>query len=273
MTGMSELHLTVIRQRLLRRDKLEIETRDPKIPFRETIQQKADGSYRHKKQSGGRGQFGEVHIRMFPFPRGTDPEEFCVKSRFPSIKKWHHDEAHNFVWVDSIVGGVIPGNFMPAIEKGFKERLDGGVIAGYLVQDLGVEVHFGKFHPVDSSEAAFKTAARMAFRQVFEQAKPCLLEPLVQIGITVPEANVGDVYSDMSSRGGRVQGSDAAGGGMQTVNAEVPLREVTTYARTLSSMTGGQGSYSMEFSHYEVMPPNIQQEIMAKSKVHDEEED
>jgi elongation factor G len=273
MTGMSELHLTVIRQRLLRRDKLEIETKEPKIPFRETIQQKADGSYRHKKQSGGRGQFGEVHIRMFPFPRGTDPEEFCVKSRFPSIKKWHHDEAHNFVWVDSVVGGVIPGNFMPAIEKGFKERLDGGVIAGYLVQDLGIEVHFGKFHPVDSSEAAFRTAARMAFRQVFEQAKPCLLEPVVTIGITVPEANVGDVYSDMSARGGRVQGSDAAGGGMQTVNAEVPLREVTTYARTLSSMTGGQGSYSMEFSHYEAMPPNVQQEIMAKSKVHDEEED
>jgi elongation factor G len=162
---------------------------------------------------------------------------------------------------------------MPAIEKGFKERLDGGVIAGYLVQDLGIEVHFGKFHPVDSSEAAFRTAARMAFRQVFEQAKPCLLEPVVTIGITVPEANVGDVYSDMSARGGRVQGSDAAGGGMQTVNAEVPLREVTTYARTLSSMTGGQGSYSMEFSHYEAMPPNVQQEIMAKSKVHDEEED
>lgn len=273
MTGMSELHLTVIQQRLLRRDKLEIETKEPKIPFRETIQQKAEGSYRHKKQSGGRGQFGEVHIRMFPFPRGTDPEEFCVKSRFPSIKAWHHDEAHNFVWVDSVVGGTIPGNFMPAIEKGFKERLEGGVIAGYMVQDLGIEVHFGKFHPVDSSEAAFKTAARMAFREVFEQAKPCLLEPVVRIAVTVPEASVGDVYSDMSTRGGRVQGSEAAGGGMQTVNAEVPLREVSTYARTLSSMTGGQGSYSMEFSHYEAMPANIQQEIMAKSKVEDEEED
>jgi elongation factor G len=273
MTGMSELHLTVIRQRLARRDKLEIDTHEPKISYRETIQTSAEGSYRHKKQSGGRGQFGEVHIRMRPLPRGTDLDEFCTKVNFPSMKTHHYDEKHNFLWVDSVVGGVIPGNFMPAIEKGFKERLDGGVIAGQMVQDLCVEVHYGKHHPVDSSEAAFKTAGRMAFRQVFEQARPCLLEPIVKIAITVPESNVGDVYSDMSSRGGRVQGADTAGGGMQTVNAEIPLREVMTYARTLSSMTGGQGSYHMEFSHYDVMPGNIQQEVMAKFKGHDEEDE
>lgn len=273
MTGMSELHLAIIRQRLSHRDKLEIETKEPKIPFRETIQAPAEGSYRHKKQSGGRGQFGEVHIRMRPLPRGTNLDEFCTKANFPSMKEHHYDEKHNFLWVDSVVGGVIPGNFMPAIEKGFKERLDGGVIAGYMVQDLCIEVHFGKHHPVDSSEAAFKTAGKMAFREVFEKARPCLLEPVVKIAITVPEANVGDVYSDMSSRGGRVQGADAAGGGMQTVNAEAPLREVHTYARTLSSMTGGQGSFSMEFSHYDAMPGNIQQEIMAKSSVTDDEED
>lgn len=273
MNGMSELHLSVIQERLKRRDKLEVDTKEPKIPFRETIQAPAEGSYRHKKQSGGRGQFGEVHIRMWPFPRGTNPEEFCTKARFASMKEYHYDEAHNFVWVDSIVGGVIPGNFMPAIEKGFKERLVGGVIAGYLVQDICVEVHFGKFHPVDSSETAFKTAARMVFKQVFEKASPCLLEPVVKLDVTVPEDNVGDVYSDMSSRGGRVQGSDAAGGTMQTVHAEIPLREVTTYSRTLSSMTGGQGSYSMDFSHYDVMPPNVQQEIMAKAKIEEEEED
>ena len=172
MNGMSELHLTVVRERLARRDKLEVETKEPKIPFRETIQTNGEGSYRHKKQSGGRGQFGEVHIRMWPFPRGTNPEEFCVKSRFASMKSYHHDEKHNFVWVDSVVGGVIPGNFMPAIEKGFRERLVGGVIAGYMVQDLCIEVHFGKHHPVDSSEAAFKTAARMAFREVFEKCSP-----------------------------------------------------------------------------------------------------
>jgi elongation factor G len=188
------------------------------------------------------------------------------------MKDYHYDEVHNFLWVDSIVGGVIPGNFMPAIEKGFKERLVGGVIAGHMVQDLCIEVHFGKHHPVDSSETAFKTAGRMAFKQVFEKASPCLLEPVVKMDITVPEANVGDVYSDMSGRGGRVQGSDAVGGGLQAIHAEVPLREVTTYARTLSSMTGGQGSYTMEFSHYDVMPGNVQQEIMAKAKLEEEEE-
>ncbi|MCA9153468.1 MAG: elongation factor G [Pirellulaceae bacterium] len=273
ITGMSELHLTIIRERLARRDKLEVETKEPKIPFRETIQTEAEGSYRHKKQSGGRGQFGEVHIRMYPFPRGTKVEDFVTKARFPQLKDHHYDESHNFLWVDSVVGGTIPGNFMPAIQKGFMERLESGVIAGYRVQDVAVEVHFGKHHPVDSSEAAFKTAGRMVFRQVFEQAKPALLEPVVKMDITVPEANVGDVYSDMSGRGGRVSGSEAAGGGLQTVHVEVPLRSVTTYARTLSSMTGGQGSYSMDFSHYDVMPANVQQEIISKSKVEEEEED
>ena len=273
MTGMSELHLTVIRERLARRDKLEVDTKEPKIPFRETIQAKAEGSYRHKKQSGGRGQFGEVHIRMFPLSRDTNIEEFATKAHFPQLKEYHYDEANNFLWIDSVVGGVIPGNFLPAIEKGFKERIQRGVIAGYLVQDLGVEVHFGKHHPVDSSEQAFKTAGSMAFRNVFQQAKPTLLEPVVKMDITIPEASVGDVYSDMSGRGGRVLGSDSAGGGMQTVRCEVPLRCVTTYARTLSSMTGGQGSYSMEFSHYDVMPPNVMQEIIAKAKLEEEEED
>lgn len=273
MTGMSELHLTIVRERLHRRDKLDVETKEPKIPFHETIQANAEGMYRHKKQTGGRGQFGEVHIRMFPFPRGLKPEEFVNKERFPHLKTSHYDDKHNFLWVDSVVGGVIPGNFLPAIEKGFKERLESGVIAGYQVQDVCVEVHFGKHHPVDSSEAAFKTAGRMAFKQVFEKAKPCLLEPIVKMDITVPDSSVGDVYSDMSGRGGRVQGSDSAGGNLQTVHAEVPLREVTTYARTLSSMTGGQGSYTMDFSHYEVMPANVQQDIMSKAKMHEEEDE
>ena len=210
---------------------------------------------------------------MKPFPRGTDPEEFCTKASFPSMKEYHFDEKHNFLWVDSIVGGTIPGNFMPAIEKGFKERLAGGVMAGYTVENVCVEVHFGKFHPVDSSEAAFKTAARMAFKQVFEQAKPCLLEPIVTMDVTVPEDSVGDVYSDMSGRGGRVSGSDSAGGNLTTVHAEVPLREITTYSRTLSSMTGGQGSYTMDFSHYDVMPANVQQDIMSKAKMQDDEEE
>ena len=273
MTGMSELHLNVIQERLIRRDKLEVDTKEPRIAFRETIQAKAEGDYRHRKQSGGRGQFGEIHIRMSPLPRDVKVEDYAVKANFNSIKEFHYDEKSNFLWVDSVVGGVIPGNFMPAIGKGFAERIAGGVMAGYPVQDVCVEVHFGKHHPVDSSEAAFKTAARMAFKQVFEKAKPSLLEPVVKMDVTIPEANVGDVYSDMSGRGGRVSGSDAAGGTFTTVHCDVPLREVTTYSRTLSSMTGGMGSYTMEFSHYDVMPSNIMQDVISKASLSDEEDD
>jgi elongation factor G len=273
MTGMSELHLTIVREKLVRRDKLEVETKQPRIAFRETIQSEAEGSYRHKKQTGGRGQFGEVHIRMYPLPRNTNIDEYATKSRFPSMRETHYDEKSNFLWIDSVVGGTIPGNFMPAIGKGFAERIEGGVIAGYPVQDLCIEVHFGKYHDVDSSEAAFKTAARQAFKQVFEKARPSLLEPIVRMDITVPESHVGDIYSDMSGRGGRVSGSDSAGGGFTTIRCEVPLRDVVTYARSLSSMTGGMGSYSMEFSHYDVMPPNVQQDIIAKAAHKDEEDE
>jgi elongation factor G len=273
MTGMSELHLQIVRERLKRRDKVEIDTKEPKIPYRETIQAKAEGSYRHKKQTGGRGQFGEVHIRMFPLPRGTNIEEFATKERFPSMREYHYDPENNFLWIDSIVGGSIPNNFLPAVEKGFKERMERGVIAGYRVQDVCVEVFFGKHHPVDSSEQAFKTAGSMCFRNVFQQAKPCLLEPIVKLHVTVPSAKLGDINSDMSGRRGRVLGMDSAGGDLQTVIAEVPLAEVTTYARSLSSMTGGQGSFTMEFSHYDVMPANVQQEIIAKAHLEEEEEE
>ena len=273
MTGMSELHLAIIQERLIRRDKLEVETKEPRIAFRETIQSESEGSYRHKKQSGGRGQFGEVHIRMFPLPRDTNIEEYATKANFNSIKNSHYDEASNFLWIDSIVGGTIPTNFLPAIGKGFAERISAGVIAGYPVQDLCIEVHFGKYHDVDSSEAAFKMAAKQVFKQVFEKAKPSLLEPIVKLEITIPESNVGDVYSDMSGRGGRVSGSDAAGGNFTTVYSEVPLREVTTYSRTLSSMTGGLGSYTMEFSHYEVMPSNIQQDVISKAQLKEDEDE
>ena len=273
MTGMSELHLQIVQERLKARDKVELETKTPKIPYRETIQNSADGSYRHKKQSGGRGQFGEVHIRMFPLPKDADPKEFCTKDKFPSMKEIHHDPKCNFIWVDSIVGGTIPGNFMPAIEKGFKERMARGVIAGYQVENVCVEVHFGKFHAVDSSEQAFKTAASMAFRNVFQEAKPSLLEPVVSLHVTVPGDKVGDVNSDMSTRRGKVLGMDAAGGGMQTVTIEVPLAEVTTYARNLSSMTGGQGSYTMEFSHYDVVPGNVQKDIISAATMTEEEDE
>jgi elongation factor G len=272
LTGMSELHLQLLRERLKRRDKVEVEAHEPKIPYRETIQINAEGSYRHKKQSGGSGQFGEVHIRMYPFPEGTKPEDFTTKERFPHLKSSHFHPKNNFLWVDTVVGGTIPGNFMPAIEKGFLEKMTGGVVAGFPVQNICVEVHFGKDHPVDSNETAFRIAARHAFANVFREAKPSLLEPIVKLAITVPVDKVGDVSSDLSGRRGQMVGMDSAGGGMTTVEATCPLAEVMTYARTLSSMTGGQGSYTMEFSRYDVVPPNVQQQIIAKAKVKVEEE-
>ncbi|MEX0713619.1 MAG: elongation factor G [Pirellulales bacterium] len=273
MNGMSELHLQVVQERLKRRDKVEVDAKEPKIPYRETIQARAEGSYRHKKQSGGRGQFGEVHIRMVPLPQGTDVETFATKENFSSMREYHYDPANNFLWIDSIVGGTIPNNFLPAVEKGFKERMERGVIAGYKVQNVCVEVHFGKHHPVDSSEAAFKTAGSMAFRNVFQQAKPSLLEPIVTLHVTVPGEKLGDINSDMSGRRGRVLGMDSAGGDLQTVIAEVPLSEVTTYARALSSMTGGQGSYTMEFNRYDVVPGNVQKDIIEKAVLHPEDEE
>ena len=170
------------------------------------------------------------------------------------------------MWVDSVVGGVIPHNFMPAVGKGFAEQVASGVIAGYPVQDVCVEVHFGKHHAVDSSEAAFKIAARQAFRQVFKEAAPSLLEPIVAMEITVPESSVGDIYSDMSSRGGRVSGNESRGGGLTVIDCEVPLREVVNYSRTLSSVTGGMGSFDMHFSHYEPMPARQQSELAAAAQ-------
>lgn len=272
LTGMSELHLQLVQERIARRDHVELDTHEPKIPYRETILADAEGSYRHKKQSGGAGQFAEVHIRMYPLPEGLDPEEYATKDRFPQLKHVHSHPKNNFLWVDTVVGGSVPGNFMPAIEKGFLERLTQGVIAGCQVQNVCVEVHFGKDHPVDSNETAFKIAASKAFSEVFKKAKPSLLEPYVKMEIMVPSDNVGDVSSDLSGRRGQMMGMDQAPGGMTVVEAKAPLSEVMTYARTLGSMTGGQGSYTIEFASYEPVPGNVQQEIIAKAKVKDDEE-
>lgn len=272
LTGMSELHLLLTKERLKRRDHVEIETHEPKIPYRETVQTEADGSYRHKKQSGGSGQFAEIHARIYPFPEGADPLAFANKERFPQVKNTHYHKAANFLWVDTVVGGTIPGNFMPAIEKGFLERVKSGVIAGYPVQNVCVEVYYGKDHPVDSNETAFRIAASKVFAEIFKKAKPGLLEPIVNVHINVPADKVGDISSDLAGRRGQMVGMESTGGNMTTVEAKIPLSEVTTYARTLSSMTGGQGSFTMEFSHYDVVPGNIQQEVMSNAKLKDEEE-
>ena len=270
LRGMSDLHLNLIRERIARRDHVEIETHDPKIPYRETILTESSGTYRHRKQSGGRGQFGEVQIRLFPLPRDTDISEYATKANFHTMKKFHYHEDFNFLFVNSVVGGVIPGNFMPAIEKGLIERMQKGVLAGHQIQDICVEVHYGKHHPVDSSETAFRIAASMALKQVFEKAEPCLLEPMVKMEIVAPEDSVGDIYSDMSTRRGQVQGSESEGRGMQVIKAEAPLAEVTNYAQTLSSITGGQGAFTMKFSHYGSVPSGLQQEILANASMKEE---
>jgi len=271
MQGMSELHLQIIRERLLGRDKVDVDTHQPKVPYRETVGAEAEGSYRHKKQSGGAGQFGEVHLRISPCPRDVNPEEYFTKDRFENMREHHYDPELNFCFVDRITGGSVPNQFIPAIEKGIRERMEQGVIAGYQVQDCVCELFFGKDHPVDSNETAFKTAASMCFREVFNKAKPSLLEPIVNMEITVPQDQLGDVSSDLTTRRGRMEGMDSAPGGFQILHAKAPLAEVMTYARSLSSMTGGQGSFTMEFSHYEAVPSNEQAKIVAAAKKEKEE--
>ncbi len=266
MHGMSELHLQVVESRLARRDKVDVVVRQPKVPYRETCNGAAEGSYRHKKQSGGAGQFGEVHLRIAALDRGIDPEEHFTKARFESMRRHHYNPDLNYCFVDRITGGSIPNQFIPAVEKGIKERMEQGVLAGYQVQDVTCELFFGKDHPVDSNETAFKTAGSMCFRNVFKDAKPVLLEPIVQLEITVPGDKLGDITSDLNTRRGRMEGMDSAPGGFQVLKAKAPLAEILTYSRSLSSMTGGEGSFSFEVSHYEIMPPNEQAKVIAAAQ-------
>ncbi|MBM79979.1 MAG: GTP-binding protein [Planctomycetaceae bacterium] len=272
MSGMSELHLQIVADRMFKRDKVEVVTKEPKIPYRETVNGAHEGSYRHKKQSGGAGQFGEVHFRISACPPNVDPDEFFNKERFLNMRDVHYDETLNYAFVDRITGGSVPNNFIPAIEKGVKERMEQGVIAGYQVQDVVCELFFGKDHPVDSNETAFKTAASMCFRNVFQEANPSLLEPIVSIEISVPGDKLGDITSDLNTRRGRMEGMDGAPGGFQVLKAKIPLAEIMTYSRSLSSMTGGQGTFTYELSHYEMVPPQEQSKIVAAAAREKEEE-
>jgi elongation factor G len=278
ITGMSQLHLDVIQHRLKRRFDLEVVTKEPKIPYRETITAPSEASHRHKKQTGGRGQFGEVHLRVYPLPREIHSEEelleqFANKAKFEKMRMAHYEPAHNFAFIDCIVGGTIPNQFIPAVEKGCKELLERGALAGYRIQDVAVEIFFGKDHPVDSSEAAFKTAGRMAFKNAFLQARPVLLEPIVDMEVTVPAKYTGSILSDLNTKRGRIENQDSLPGDLAVISAKAPLAEVTRYKASLDSITQGNGSYTMEFSHYDQVPGNVQQQIVSKAKVHEEEED
>ena len=279
ITGMSQLHLDVVQGRLKRRFDLEVVTKEPKIPYRETITVKAEADHRHKKQTGGRGQFGEVHLRVYPL-KDLDihseeelTEKFANKDRFEKLRMVHYDADFNFAFLDHIVGGSIPNQFIPAVEKGCKELLERGALAGYRIQDVAVEVHFGKDHPVDSSEQAFKTAGRMAFKKAFLAARPVLLEPIVTLEVTVPSKYTGAILSDLNTKRARIENQDQLPGDLAVITAKAPLAEVTRYAAQLGSITQGQGSYTMEFSHYDQVPGNVQQQIVSKAKLAEEEED
>jgi elongation factor G len=278
VTGVSQLHLDVILQRLKRRFDLEIITHEPKVPYRETITAKAEADYRHKKQTGGRGQFGEVHLRVYPLSREIKSQEqleaeFANKSRFEKMRSAHYEPEHNFAFIDHIVGGTIPTQFLPAVEKGCKELLDRGALAGYRMQDVAVEVHFGKYHDVDSSEAAFKTAGRLAFKKAMLAARPVLMEPIVDLEVTVPTKYTGAILGDLNVKRARVDNQDSLPGDLALIHAKAPLAEVMKYAAQLGSITQGQGAYSMSFSHYEQVPGNVQQQIVSKAKVHEEDEE
>lgn len=237
-----DTHNTIVLSKLKRKFGVEVDTEDPRTPYREAIKGRSEERYRHKKQTGGRGQFGEVNLVIEPLERGGD-----------------------FEFVDGVVGGVIPGKFLPAVEKGVREAMTNGVVAGFPVVDVKVTVNDGKHHPVDSSEAAFKMAASQAFKQGFPKASPVLLEPIYKVVVRVPDEFMGDVMGDLTSRRGRIQGMDQEGQD-QVVRAEVPLAQLYDYATALRSLTQGRGIHTREFSHYEEVPRDIAEAIISEHK-------
>ena len=242
LSGMGQLHIETIVARLKKRFGVEVTLKPPKVPYRETIRGRADVQGRHKKQSGGHGQYGDCKIKMEPLPRGGQ-----------------------FEFVNEIFGGAIPKNFIPAVEKGILESAARGYLAGYPVVDFRVTLYDGSYHDVDSSEMAFKIAGSLAFKKAMEVASPVLLEPIMNVEVYAPDVYAGDLMGDLNSRRGRVQGMDAKAGN-QVIKAQVPMSEMLSYAPTLTSMTQGRGDYTMEFSHYEVVPNQIAEKIVSQAK-------
>ena len=247
--GLSDLHLRVNLERLRDRFGVEVDTRPPRIAYRETISTGAEGHHRHKKQTGGAGQFGEVSLRVEPLPRGA-----------------------GFEFVDEVKGGVIPGQFLPAVEKGVRQVLRSGAISGHPMQDLRVVVHDGKHHPVDSKEVAFVAAGRKAFLDAIGKAAPLVLEPIVDLAVHAPEQAMGDISGSLAGKRARINGTGATGSGEIAITAQVPLSELEGYAAELKSITAGRGRYSLDFSHYEAVPPQVQQALVAAySPRHDDD--
>jgi elongation factor G len=241
--GMGDQHIDVAIRKAEEKFQVGLLTETPRVPYRETITRPGAAQYRHKKQTGGAGQFGEVHLEIEPITEGD--EEFLFENK--------------------VFGGAVSSGYMPAIEKGVRSVMEQGVVAGYPVEKVHVKVVDGKEHPVDSKAVAFEVAGREAFKLAVQNAGPVLLEPIVNIHITVPEANMGDVLGDLNTRRARVQGMESDRG-RSLVNAQVPLAEVQRYTSELRSITGGRGVFSMEFSHYEVVPSNIAQDLINQLK-------
>ena len=242
ISGTSQVHVEVILDKLKRRFGVEVDLHPPQVPYRETIRKRANAQGRHKKQTGGRGQFGDCWIEVEPLPRGE-----------------------GYLFEDAIVGGAIPRNFIPAVEKGVIEAMEHGVVAGYPVVDVKVKLHDGSYHTVDSSELAFKLAGTLAWNKAMTEASPVLLEPVVNVEVVAPEESMGDIMGDLSSRRGRPQGSESMGE-MHIIKAQVPLAEMLSYAPQLRSMTGGRGSFTLELNHYEEVPSHLVDKIVADAK-------
>ncbi len=241
--GMGDLHLRVMIERMTERYGVAVKTRPPRIPYRETITRPAEGHHRHKKQTGGAGQFGEVYLRIEPLARGT-----------------------GFEFVDDVVGGTIPNQFIPAVEKGIRHALVEGAVAGFPLQDIRVSVYDGKYHSVDSKEVAFVSAGRKAFLDAVSRAGPTVLEPIVHVEINAPGTVMGDITADLATRRARIDGNEARARGRIVVSAYVPLAEVTDYQTRLKALTGGEGSFTLALSHYDPVPPRKQQELASAWK-------
>jgi elongation factor G len=252
LRGLGELHLRSALERMAQQYKVEVDTRPPRVPYRETIGANAEGHARHKKQTGGAGQFGEVYLRVEPLQRGS-----------------------GFEFVDQVKGGVIPYNFIPAVQKGVESVLVSGPVAGFPMQDVRVTVYDGKHHPVDSKEVAFVAAGRKAFLDALTKARPIVLEPIVNLEIEAPEVHMGDITGDLSSRRGQVTGTRATGPNVLVVEGHAPLGELEGYSARLKAMTQGRGAWTMSLSHYEQAPPPLQQQLAndyAAKRKHEEEE-
>jgi elongation factor G len=250
ISGMGELQVNIILDKIKQNQKIEVETHVPRVAYRETITKKANAEYTHKKQTGGHGQYGKVLLEIAPLKRGE-----------------------NYQFVNAIFGGAIPKNYIPGVEKGVVEGMAAGTMAGYPVVDVEVKVVDGKYHPVDSSELAFKLAARNAFRDAMRQAAPTLLEPINNLTVFVEEKYLGDVMSDLSGKRGKIQGQDSLGGGIEEIRAQVPLAELLRYSIDLRSITSGTGSFSVEFDHYAPISGRIAEDVIKAAEAFRVKED